>query len=117
MNLARSHVAVGECYAATDSQHNMSADHGARRGILSSAQRVGWTAHAHAGAVEHVGVDHRRPHVLVSQELLHGANVVPLIEQVRRERMPQRVARGPLLEPRSQLPKNMLPASDVASSW
>jgi len=52
--------------------------------------------------VEDVRVDHRRPHVLMSQKLLHGANVVALIEQLRRERMPQGMARSPLLKPRSK---------------
>jgi hypothetical protein len=35
-----------------------------------------------------VRVDHGRAHVRVAEQLLHRANVVAVVEQVRRERMP-----------------------------
>lgn len=37
-------------------------------------------------------VDHRRAHVLVPEELLHRANVVAVLQEVRSERVSQRVA-------------------------
>jgi len=39
-------------------------------------------------------VDLRRGHVLVAQQLLHRADVVTRLDQVRREGVPQRVGRG-----------------------
>jgi hypothetical protein len=40
-----------------------------------------------------VGVNHSRANVLVAEQFLHGADVVPIGQQVRGERMPERVAR------------------------
>src|ERR1051325_802407 len=34
-----------------------------------------------AAAIEHVAVDHRRAHIGVSEKLLHGANVVAVLNQ------------------------------------
>ena len=44
-------------------------------------------AYAPAAFVEHVCVDHRRPHVSVAKQFLDGADVVASLEQVRRERV------------------------------
>lgn len=44
-------------------------------------------------------VDHRRPNVLVAQQFLDRANVVPVDQQVRGKGMPERVAGGPLVQP------------------
>lgn len=52
--------------------------------------------HSAPTTVQHVRVDHRRRHVPVPEQLLNGADVVPVLEQVRRERVPQRVATRPL---------------------
>ena len=46
-----------------------------------------------------VGMDHRRRHVAVTQELLHCADVVSSLEQVCGEGMPERVAGHPLFHP------------------
>src|SRR3546814_7180824 len=51
-----------------------------------------------------MGVDLRRRHVLVAEQLLHGADVVASFKQVRGERMTQRVAGGGLVD-RRQLPR------------
>jgi len=48
--------------------------------------------------LQDVGVDHRRLHVGVPKELLDGADVVAVLEQVRGERVPQRVAAGVFLD-------------------
>ena len=43
-------------------------------------------------AVEDVGVDHRGGDVLVAEQLLHGADVASVFEQMRGKRVPERVA-------------------------
>ena len=46
--------------------------------------------------IEDVRVDLRRRAVAMAQELLHGADVAAVFEQMRGERMPERVRSGPL---------------------
>ena len=41
-------------------------------------------------------VDHGGTHVGVPQQLLHRPDVVPVLEEMRRKRMPQGVTTGPL---------------------
>ena len=41
--------------------------------------------------IHHVRVDHRRLHVLVTEQFLHGADVGPIFQEVRGERMPERM--------------------------
>jgi hypothetical protein len=48
--------------------------------------------------VEDVSVDHRRGHVAVTQQLLHRADIVTVLQQVGGERVPQAVAGDPLRE-------------------
>jgi len=43
-----------------------------------------------------VGVNHRRADVAVAQQILDGADGVPVLEQVGRERVSQTVTRRPL---------------------
>ncbi len=57
---------------------------------------VGRAANTFASAIQHVGIDHRCAHVLVSQELLHGANVVAVLEVVSGEGMPEGMGGGEL---------------------
>ena len=45
--------------------------------------------HATAAAVEDVTVDHGRPDILVTQELLNGADVIVIFQQMGGERMAQ----------------------------
>jgi len=54
-----------------------------------SAQYVERTPHALSPAVQHMGVDHRRRDIRVAEQLLHRADVVAGLEQVRRKRMAQ----------------------------
>jgi hypothetical protein len=42
-------------------------------------------AHAERTTIEHVRVDHRRADIRVPEQLLHGPNVVSILEQVRRK--------------------------------
>lgn len=50
-------------------------------------QPVGGAADAPPAAVQHMRVDHCRANVFVSQQFLHGANVVTVGQQVSREGM------------------------------
>jgi hypothetical protein len=47
-----------------------------------------------------MGVDHGRPHVSVAQQLLHGSYVSTRLQQMSGKRMPKRMARDPLRQPR-----------------
>ena len=59
---------------------------------------VAWsrTPNTERAAVQYMRVYHRRRNIPVTQELLHGPDVRTALQQVRRERVPQRVARRPL---------------------
>ena len=65
--------------------------------ICRGREVVRGTADGEGSAVEDMGVDHRGADVVVTEELLHGADVVAVFEEMRGERMPQRVAGGPLV--------------------
>ena len=41
-----------------------------------------------------MGVDYRRPHILVSQQLLDGPDIVPILQEVRGKRVAEGVTRG-----------------------
>jgi len=49
-------------------------------------------------AVEHVGVDHRGADIAVAEQLLYGADVGPVLEQMGGEGMAEGVAGGTLGE-------------------
>jgi len=59
---------------------------------------VGGARDASRAAVEDVGVDHRGAHVLVTEQLLNGADVAPVLEQMGGEGMTEAVRGGPLGE-------------------
>ena len=65
--------------------------------ICRGREVVSGAADGEGSAVEDMGVDHRGADVVVTEELLHGADVVAVFEEMRGERMPQRVAGGPLV--------------------
>jgi hypothetical protein len=52
-----------------------------------------------AAPIQHVRVDHRRPHVAVAEQLLHSTYVVPIFDQVRGEAMAECVTGGGLRYP------------------
>jgi len=56
--------------------------------------------HTSATTIENVCVDHRRLHVVVPQQLLNRPDVAASHQQVRGEGMTQRMATGPLVDPR-----------------
>jgi len=48
-------------------------------------REVCWTLDATTTSIEHVGVDHRRADVAMSQQFLNRADVIPIFEQMGRE--------------------------------
>ncbi len=55
-----------------------------------ASEGVGRTADAPSALVQDVRGNHGRPNVLVAEQFLHGADVVPVGQQVRGEGMPGR---------------------------
>lgn len=48
----------------------------------SGSLPIQWTTHRQATPLQDVSVDHRRPHVLMAEQLLNGADVVTGLEKV-----------------------------------
>lgn len=65
-------------------------------GRPSSGRPVGRAEDAAAAAVEDVGVDHRRADVAMAEELLDGADVVPILQEMCGEGVAEGVACGGL---------------------
>jgi hypothetical protein len=66
-----------------------------RIGIITSAMAskpVNRTADARRSTVEDMGIDHRRLDVAMARKFLDRSNIVAAFEQVRGERMPERMA-------------------------
>jgi hypothetical protein len=66
---------------------------------LSRSGAVERASHRQPAAVQHVSVDHGRLHVGVAEQLLNGPDVVAVLQEVGRERVPEGVARRRLREP------------------
>ena len=60
------------------------------------------TAHTHSSTVEHMRVQHRGGHVAMPQQFLHGADIISRLQQMRRERMAEGVARRSLADAGAQ---------------
>ena len=58
---------------------------------MTSSEAVDGATHAERTTLEHVRVHHRRADVRVAEQLLHRPDVVPILEQMGRKRMPKRV--------------------------
>ena len=67
---------------------------------FSGSQPVRRTPNPQSTPVQHVRVYHRRAHDRVPQKLLQRPDVVPVFEQVGRERVTERVTGRPLRDPR-----------------
>jgi hypothetical protein len=65
-------------------------------------QAIARTPHTERAAIQDVRVDHRGADVRVAEQLLNGSDVVPVLEEVRRKGMTQRIL---------TLPMNRLPRS------
>ena len=62
------------------------------RQLSLQAEPVGRAYNAETLDVEKIQEGHRRGHVAVAEQLLHGADVAAVIEQVDREGVPERLA-------------------------
>src|SRR3989454_11676938 len=60
---------------------------------------IGGASHRCRPTVQDVGVNHRRAHVLVTEQFLDCADVVTILEEVGGERVPERMAGRLLREP------------------
>ena len=56
------------------------------------------TSHAQTGTVHHMGINLRRQHTLVTEQILHGADIITILQQMRGKGMPQRVAACPFAD-------------------
>ena len=56
--------------------------------------------HRHPRPVQHMGIDHRRRHIAVPQQLLHRADIRPPFQKMGGKRMPQRMTAHLLGDPR-----------------
>lgn len=59
------------------------------------SQRINRAFDTSTAPVQHVHIDHRGLHVIVAEKLLHDANVIARLDQVRGKRMPERVTGYP----------------------
>jgi hypothetical protein len=66
---------------------------------LPGSETVHWTIDPIPASVQHMCAYHRCPHIPMSEEFLNGADVITIFQQVRGERMPQRVAVDRLGQP------------------
>lgn len=62
-------------------------------------QAVGRTTHPRPATIQHLPVNHRRPHIDMAQQLLNGANTGAFFQQMRRERVPKRMTYHTLSNP------------------
>ena len=62
------------------------------RNSRSYAEELSRTLDAASTPVEHMGRDHRRPDVLVTEPFLHRADVIPRFEYMRRKGMAERIS-------------------------
>ena len=69
---------------------------------LMTEHAVERASHSPTVAIEHVRGDHGRTHVLVPEQFLDRVDVVPTLEQMSREAVPQRMAARSLRQPCSE---------------
>lgn len=48
--------------------------------------------HALPATIQYMGVDHRGRHIRVTEQFLHGTDIIARLQQMRRKGMPQAVA-------------------------
>lgn len=74
----------------------------AHPGMTSSSDEVHRAANAECAAIQNVRVDHGGSDVAVTEQLLHGPDVVAGFEELRGERMAKRMARRTLMHSSDQ---------------
>lgn len=66
--------------------------------MFVSLQKICWARHPAGAAIQHMGIDHPRLHVTVTQQLLNGSNVMATLQEVGGKRMPKCVTTGLLAD-------------------
>ena len=59
--------------------------------FLGLQEPVGWTLNSSATPIQDVRVDHGRTDIAVTEQLLHGPDIVSIFQQMGGERMSQRM--------------------------
>jgi len=72
--------------------------------ILNLSPRIQGTANRHPRFVQNMGIDHRCLHGRMAQQLLDRSNVVPRLQQMRRETVAERMRSYPLCDLRTLRP-------------
>jgi hypothetical protein len=60
---------------------------------------IHWAPHSHRPALKNVGVNHGRRDVSMAQQFLYRSDVVPILQQMGGERVPEGVASRALGDP------------------
>ena len=60
---------------------------------------VEWAAHGFRATIEDMSVDHGGLHVLMPEQCLHGPNIIAGFQQLRSERVPERMAGDVFVDP------------------
>jgi hypothetical protein len=68
--------------------------HGSENHLFTRLQKIRRAAYPRGASIEHMGVDHGGAHVLVPQELLDGADVLPSLQQMGGKRVSEGMAAG-----------------------
>jgi hypothetical protein len=63
------------------------------RQVAGATPLVQWAAHSQPAPIQDMRVNHRRLHIFVTQQFLHGPNIVALLEQMQQMRR-KTVAKG-----------------------
>ena len=61
----------------------------------SSVQRTSYTL---AALIQDVRINHRRTHILMSQQFLHGADIIAIFQKVRGKAVPERMTTSTLYD-------------------
>src|SRR5437016_5192210 len=97
--MAASHLSATACSRAAASMRRMPA-----RLARIHSQPIHRALHAQRTSLHHVEINHRRPDIPMTEQLLYCANVVPIFKQTGPERVTQHVRAETLRDPSQRLP-------------
>ena len=83
INLASAHINRAD-HTSVQGSHCIARPLGVREINLASAH-INWADHTSPTTIQDVGVNHRRFHIGMTEQLLHGSNVITGFQKVRRE--------------------------------
>ncbi len=64
------------------------------KALPANSESIGRAVDSLPASVQHMGVDHRRAHIFVTEQLLDRPNIIAILKHVRRKRMPGGMATG-----------------------